>query len=140
MKEQTKALFSRFRHLILYGIIGSFSAGLDLAIYTVLVSFVGMSYLMANCISVLAGITSSFCLNRNYNFRVRDNVVRRFAIFLAVGLFGLLLSNIILYICIDIFCVHKIIAKLLSIILVVGIQFLLNKFITFKPSIPNEQN
>ena len=44
MKEKAKFIFNKFRHLILYGIIGSFAAGLDFLIYTVLVQLVGIPY------------------------------------------------------------------------------------------------
>lgn len=132
--ELIKKLYFKFRHLILYGIIGSFSSGLDFAIYTLLVQVVGLQYIIANCISVLGGISTSFILNRNYNFQVKDNTKRRFAIFLTVGLCGLMLSNIILYVCIDVLDMNKIISKLLSIVLVVFFQFIVNKYLTFKPS------
>lgn len=134
MIEFIKKLYYKFHHLILYGIIGSFSSGLDFAIYTFLVQVVGVQYLVANCISVLGGITTSFILNRNYNFKVKDNTKRRFTIFLTVGLCGLVLSNLILYVCIDVLDMNKLISKLLSIALVVFFQFLVNKYLTFKPS------
>lgn len=129
-----KKFYCKFRHIVLYGIIGSFSSGLDFAIYTLLVQVVGLQYIFANCISVLGGISTSFVLNRNYNFQVKDNTKRRFAIFLTVGLCGLMLSNLILYVCIDVLDLNKIISKLLSIVLVVFFQFLVNKYFTFKPS------
>ncbi len=134
MKEIIAALYHKFRHLILYGIIGSFSSTLDFLIYTILVQIVGLQYIISNCISVLGGITTSFILNRNYNFKVKDHAKRRFSIFLTVGLCGLLMSNIILYLCIDVWSMDKLISKLLSIVLVVLFQFLINKYFTFKPS------
>ena len=132
MKNLLNKLYHKFHHLILYGIIGSFSSSLDFTIYTILVQCLGLQYLLANCISVLGGITTSFILNRNYNFKVKDNTKRRFAIFLTVGLCGLMLSNLILYVCIDVIGLNKVISKLLSIVLVVFFQFLLNKYLTFK--------
>jgi len=134
MKDLIKTLYQKFHHLILYGIIGSFSSGLDFAIYTVLVQVLGVHYIMANCISVVAGISTSFILNRNYNFKVKDKTGRRFGIFLCVGFTGLLLSNLILYTCINTFALNKIVSKLLSIVLVVFFQFLVNKYFTFKPN------
>lgn len=133
MLELIKTLYQKSHHLILYGIIGSFSSGLDFAIYTLLVQVLGVQYLLANCISVLAGISTSFTLNRNYNFKVKDNTTRRFSIFLCVGLCGLMMSNLILYTCINYFEMNKIVSKLLSIVLVVFFQFLVNKYLTFKP-------
>ena len=134
MKQIIKTLYKRFHHLVLYGIIGSFSSGLDFLIYTFLVQLVGLQYLVANCISVVAGISTSFYLNRNYNFKVKDHTKRRFSIFLTVGLCGLVMSNLILYLCIDNLGMDKLISKLLSIVLVVFFQFLVNKYLTFKPT------
>lgn len=127
-----KRVYCKFRNLILYGIIGSFTSFLDFCVFTFLSSYVGIHYLVANCISVLVGITTSFLLNRSYNFRVKDKTKQRFAIFLTVGLCGLMLSNLILYIGIDMLHGEEIIVKLASILLVVGFQFLMNKFVTFR--------
>lgn len=126
-------LYRKFRNLILYGIIGSFTSGLDFCVFTVLSRFLDVHYLLANFISVLVGITTSFVLNRTYNFKVKDRSKQRFVIFLIIGLCGLCLSNLILWIGIEQLYENKNIVKLASIILVVGFQFLLNKFVTFKP-------
>ena len=134
MMQIVKTLYKKYHHLVLYGIIGSFSSGLDFLIYTLLVQLVGLQYLVANCISVVAGISTSFYLNRNYNFKVKDHTKRRFSIFLTVGLCGLVMSNLILYLCIDNLGMDKLTSKLLSILLVVFFQFLVNKYLTFKPT------
>ena len=125
-------LYQRFRNLILYGIIGSFTSALDFAVFTMLSKYIGIHYIVANCISVLIGISTSFALNRSINFKVKDKTGKRFLIFLTVGLCGLLLSNVILYVGIDMLSGDELIVKLASIVLVVGFQFILNKFITFK--------
>lgn len=125
--------YGKFRNLILYGIIGCCASGLDFLIYTVLITVAGCHYIFSNSISVLAGIATSFILNRNYNFRVKDNTKKRFFIFLTVGLCGMLLSNLILWMCIYHLEMNKIVSKICSIILVVCFQFLINKYVTFKP-------
>ena len=127
-----RRVYYKFRNLILYGIIGSFTSFLDFCVFTLLASYAGIHYLVANCISVLVGITTSFLLNRSYNFKVKDKTKQRFAIFLMVGLCRLMLSNLILYIGIDMLHGEDVIVKLASIVLVVGFQFLMNKFVTFR--------
>lgn len=127
------SIYDKFRNLILYGLIGCFSAGLDFCIYTLFVQVAGIHYLPSNCISVLAGISTSFLLNRNYNFKVKDNTQRRFLLFLTVGLCGMVLSNLILYVSIELLGINPIFSKVLSIVLVVFFQFIINKYITFKP-------
>ncbi|MDD6553089.1 MAG: GtrA family protein [Prevotellaceae bacterium] len=131
-------LYGKFRSLILYGIIGCCSSGVDFLLYTFFVSVLDWYYLVSNCISVLAGIVISFTLNRNYNFKVKDKTKQRFSIFLTVGLCGMLLSNLILWVCISQLELNKIVSKLLSIVLVVFFQFLFNKYITFRPSKINQ--
>lgn len=129
-----KRIYRKFDHLILYGIIGSFTASLDFIIYTILVEVFGVQYLVANCFSVLVGIISSFYLNRSFNFKVKDHTKKRFSIFLTIGLCGLICSNLLLYLLIDVMSMDKLISKLLSLGLVVFLQFLANKYITFKIS------
>lgn len=125
-------LYQRFRNLILYGIIGSFTSALDFAVFTMLSKYIGIHYIVANCISVLVGISTSFALNRSFNFKVKDKTGKRFIIFLTVGICGLVLSNLILFVGINMLNCDELIVKLASIFLVVGFQFLLNKFVTFK--------
>lgn len=127
-----KLLYHKFRTLILYGVIGCCSSSIDFLIYTFLVSYIGFNYLLANCISVLTGILTSFTLNRKYNFKVKDKTVKRFIIFFTVGLCGMMASNAILYICIDVMHWHELLSKLLSIVFVVLGQFIINKYVTFK--------
>ena len=125
-------LYKKFRVLILYGVIGCFASTLDFITFTILARYIGVYYLIANCISVLVGIITSFLLNRAYNFKVKDKIIRRFLIFFSVGLCGMLFSNFILWIGIDKLGADTIIVKILSIVIVVVVQFLLNKYVTFR--------
>jgi putative flippase GtrA len=126
------SLYQKNRSLLLYGAIGCVSAGLDFVVYFFLVNFLHVHYLYANILSIIIGITTSFLLNRRYNFKVLDKFKRRFVMFLFVGLSGLFLSSLILYVCVHQLQLDNLLSKLLSIILVVFLQFLTNKNVTFK--------
>lgn len=132
IKQIILNIYSKFRNLILYGIIGIFSAGLDFIIFYALTTIVEVFYLIANVFSVTIGITTSFILNRKYNFKVIDKVFKRYLIFVSVGSFGLLLSSALLYFFIDVLTLDIIVSKVLSIVFVVLIQFFLNRYITFR--------
>lgn len=125
-------LYSRFRNLILYGIIGSCTATLDFLIFTALTQGLNLYYIVANIISCSTGILCSFLLNRKYNFKVTDHTARRLLIFVAVGLTGMLLSSLILRITIEQLQWNELLSKLVSIVIVVLFQFLLNKHISFR--------
>ena len=132
VKMNINKLLIKYRTLLLYGIIGSFCAGLDFIIFYALTSYLHLFYLIANMLSVIIGISFSFILNRNINFRVKDNTVKRYSIFFAVGISGLLLSSLLLTALIELMKFNGIIAKLCSIVIVVILQYIANKNITFR--------
>lgn len=132
ISELIKALYSKFRNLILYGIIGSCTATLDFLIFTGLTQWTPIHYIIANIISCSTGISCSFLLNRKYNFKVTDHTFRRMVIFFSVGIFGMFLSSAILHFCIDNLHWGELVSKLTSIVIVVIIQFFLNKYISFR--------
>lgn len=132
IKKLVTSLYSKFRNLILYGIIGCCTASLDFLIFTGLTQFTSIHYIIANVISCSTGILCSFLLNRKYNFKVTDHTMRRMVVFFSVGVFGLFLSSVILHFCVDDLHWGELISKLTSIVIVVIIQFFLNKYISFR--------
>lgn len=132
MKGIIETLYQKFRNLILYGLIGGLSSSVDFIVYTALVKYVMENYLIANSLSVTVGILISFTLNRKYNFKVTDKTAKRFLMFFAVGFSGMIVSNVLLYLFIDVMQLNEILSKLLSIVVVVICQFIVNKYITFK--------
>lgn len=120
------------KQLTLYGIIGAIAASIDFAFFNILTIYTGLHYIVANCISVLAGIFTSFSLNRTFNFKVTDKTAIRFGIFFTIGILGLALSNVILWLGVEQYKYDETITKIASIFIVAFIQFILNKFITFK--------
>lgn len=132
MRNVISSLYSRFRNLILYGIIGGACAALDFTIYSLLCHFELLPYLWSNVVSIHCGIICSFFLNRTYNFKVKNKSFQRFLSFYAVGLIGLGISELMLYLMVEIKSWNEIVCKLISIVVVALIQFVLNKYITFK--------
>lgn len=130
--EIINRLFNKYRQLVLYLIIGGLCASIDYLIFLILTYFFNINYLIANIFSVNAGIITSFILNRNFNFKIKDNVANRFLSFYLVGLFGLLISFVILFAMVELLHYNEQIIKIVSIVIIALIQFLLNKFITFK--------
>ena len=127
-----KEVYQRFRNLILYGLIGGCCAALDFCIYSCMCYWDIMHYLWANIISIHVGIFMSFILNRSFNFKVKDKTTQRFLSFYAVGLTGLGISELMLYLMVTLCGMNELLCKLISIVVVALIQFVLNKYITFK--------
>lgn len=125
-----EARWEFLRTFILYGLIGAISAATDTGVFYLLFNRMGLDEFIANGISVHVGIFLSFFLNRNFNFRKTDQTGRRFISFYLTGLFGLLLSSVILWIG-NRLAVNPMAAKLFSVVIVAVTQFLINRAVAF---------
>ena len=114
-----------------YGVIGVTGVTIDFILFAVLVR-AGILPVVATTISTLAGITNNYTWNSLLNFRLKLSS-KRGAKFLTVGLIGLAASAGLLQLLITV-GLDPITAKWLSIPVVVGGQFLANKFWTFRTS------
>ena len=118
------------RNLILYGIIGTISAGFDALVFYLLFDKLAINKFVANVISVHFGIFLSFFLNSFYNFKKTDKMGKRFFSFYLTGLFGLGLSTLILYaggrLRIDVMA-----TKVFSVVFVALVQFIINRAVAF---------
>ena len=119
------------RNLILYGIIGGVSSGLDALVFAILVKGLGINQFIANTISIHCGIFLSFFLNSRYNFKKTDDFWGRFIPFYLTGLFGLALSQGILWLG-GYFGADALITKLVSIVIVALVQFFINRSVAFR--------
>lgn len=123
-------LAKKHRNLLLYGIIGASGALIDLILYIILFKL-GIPPAIATFISVSFGIANNFFLNSKYNFQVTDHIFHRFINFYLTGVFGALLSALLIYSFVSGLNLDPILAKLLTIVPVVVLQFLINKKVTF---------
>lgn len=115
---------------ILYCICGGMGVSTDYAIYYLAVTG-GMWYQGANALGYLAGTLMSFTLNRVFTFGMRDRVLQRLFMFLAVAAVGFAASALMLYLLVQWLHLDPRIAKLLTLPMVVVLQFALNRRITF---------
>jgi UDP-galactopyranose mutase len=122
--------FPVIRQIFLYGIIGSFSAGIDASLFFIL-SKMAVNLYGANFISINCAICISFLLNSFVNFKMTKKLLNRALKFFIVCYFGLLFSMIILYAGVNILRRQAIAVKIFSVFFVASIQFCFNKFFTF---------
>lgn len=132
-----KAILRSSRQLIFYGMIGCMGASLDFIIFWVLTNRGGLHYQISNFIGVLFGITNNFVLNAFFNFKTTDRLLVRFVSFLGIGLTGWGMSAGLLRVFIGRMGMENAYAKLLTIFFVTAVQFVLNKFITFRKGAKN---
>lgn len=118
---------------LLYCLCGGVGVTTDYGIFYLAIS-AGMWYQGANALGYLAGTLISFTLNRIFTFGVRDRVLQRLASFLAVAAVGFSASALLLWLLVTYAHLDARIAKLLTLPMVVLLQFSLNRRLTFNLS------
>lgn len=125
-------LKNEFKHLIKYGVIGCSGAGLDFLLYSLLVLLTPWHYQWINLLSTSCGILNNFFLNALLNFKTKDHLLLRLCSFYTVGLIGIGITATLLFLLIECFSINAVIAKIITIFVVTAVQFILNRFVTFK--------
>lgn len=112
--------------------IGFTGATLDYIIYLILFNKLGVSPDIASFLSMSVSIVNNFIWNSKFNFKKTDNFKRRMISFYAVGIFGMILTSLVINITYYVFHFDANIVKLVMIPVIAVIQFILNKKISFK--------
>lgn len=92
----------------------------------------GFSYLIVNPISYLLPTISSFYLNRKWTFKSEGKVHKEGILFFAVIGFAWLVQYAFLYILVEKVAIDPIVAQVFGMVIFTGINFLGQKFVTFK--------
>ena len=131
-----KGTFSRNRQFILYCAIGASGAALDFLVYSLLLKTTALHYQAANAVGYASGTLLSFFLNAHYNFKTRDRVALRLVSFCTVALLGWAASAGTLYLLVARLGLDKYLSKLVTLAVVVALQYNLNRLISFRKSPP----
>jgi len=127
-----KKLLLRKKQFLLYCLIGASGASLDFGTYSLLVNTRWLDYQGANATGYACGTLLSFTLNAHYNFRITDRLAARLASFFGVAFLGWLVSAGLLHLLIGTYGVNKYAAKLVSLVVIVLLQYNLNRLVSFR--------
>jgi len=119
------------KRLLKYLALGGCGATSDTLLFYLL-NKEGMTPILSNSLSISVGIAISYSLNSRYTFN-QEKISRITATkFLFVGILGLAVSNLLLWLLIEQASTPTIVGKLLTLPLVAIIQFIINQSWTFK--------
>lgn len=116
---------------LLYCICGGIGVLSDYSVFYIAITM-GGGYQASNAVGYLTGTLVSFVLNRKITFDVRDQTTRRLAMFLGVAGIGFITSALLLELLVNLLAVDARYAKILTLPVVVVLQFSLNRWITFR--------
>lgn len=134
LKQFLTQQFQARRQFIIYSIIGICGVSVDYGIFFVLHNFFNFDAQLANLVSTPIAITNNFIWNVIFNFKTKDKLVQRYLSFFAVGMVGLVITAVIIEAFVNRAGINANIVKAGSIVVVVLVQYNLNRRITFKKS------
>lgn len=146
------------KELIKYGLVGCVGLVIDMGLYFLLTKIWNIEYpsilveivspiikffkatddprttyvAISNVISSSLAIINNFILNSYFTFKVKDRKVKRFVSFASIAAFGVVISTSMITVLINSLQMNEMIAKIIAILTVAMMQFLINKYFTFK--------
>lgn len=132
-------LLNKYHNSILqfikFGLIGFSNTIISYVCYALLV-YLGVNYLISNIIAFIISVLNSYYWNNKYVFK-RNGVEKRsnlkviLKVFISYGLTGLILNSFLLWLWVVNFDISEYIAPIISLIITIPINFLLNKLWAF---------
>lgn len=128
-----KEINQNFKQLIKYGAVGVLNTAVDFLVYQLL-TFIGMNYAVAQCISYSCGILNSYLFNSRWTFKEdAKREKNEFVSFVVVNIISLGLSVLLLKVCYDVLGIESdLVSKAIVTPIVMVINFIGTKLLVFK--------
>ena len=128
------------RKAISFGLIGAINTLVDLAVFWIALTLIGLVPLLANLASWLVAVSGSYFMNCFTTFAAesgRKATVRTYAGFVASGMAGFAMSSAALLIAAMFMSILA--AKLLAVAVSFAVNFSLSHFVIFRPRLPSNE-
>lgn len=125
-------IFDDVKRFVKFGVVGVLNTLINWIIFIIL-SANGVYYIISNIIAYTVATINSYLLNSKWVFNNGDNYTKETTIkFIILNFIGLVLNTAILYILVDILNIKKVIAMIITTIIVMIINYFVNKLWVFK--------
>ncbi len=133
--ENAKEYVEKLFQFVKFGIVGLSNTVISYVVYLLFYSL-GVNYIVASALGFLISVINSFFWNNKYVFKKENSEKRNLLnvflkTFAAYAGTGLILSNILLIIWVEVLGIPKTIAPIISLLITIPLNFILNKFWAF---------
>lgn len=122
------------KHAFKYYVVGVSGVLVNLGILYVLKEYVGLWYLVSSAIAIYVSMTTNFFLNKAWTFNdtaIKQPVIFMYVKFIGISIIGMLIQLGFNYLFVDKAHLYYLLAALISIVIASGVNFILNRHITF---------
>ncbi len=114
-----------------YLVIGLVAMAIDLGLYFYLANFLKITPIPSLVIAVGVAIVFGFVMNQKYNFKVESALWKRFVSYASINSGGLIAGVVAMYIFNTRLGFDDNVVRVASLVFIVGVQYLLNRIISF---------
>lgn len=136
MNDLKNKLFNK--ETISYVIFGVLTTAVDFVFYFIFAKLFGVNYLVSNVISWMAAVIFAFITNKIFVFESKSysfsTLIDEIPSFIEARVFSLVFSLVYIYMSVILLGMNDLVAKVLSCIFVVIINYVLSKFFIFNTS------
>ena len=120
--------------LFRYAFVGGFAFIVDFILLYILTEFAHLHSIISATIAFVAGLVVNYFISTQWIFRQSklSNIVWEFIIYTIIGIIGLILNDLLLFIFTDYLHIHYMISKIITAVLVMGWNFVGRRTILFK--------
>ena len=125
-------LMSTIKQFIKFGLVGVSNTLISLGTYYLLY-FLGVNFLIAKTVGFIVSVLNSYYWNNKYVFKKTQegHLKPLIKTFLSYGS-TFLLSTVLLFVIVQYFGISEVIAPIVTLIITIPLNFLMNKFWAFK--------
>lgn len=138
-----KKLFKKYRELIMYAIFGVLTTLINIGVFYVLKKL-GVGTYVNNTIAWIASVLFAFVTNKYYvfNSKARDKktFTKEAISFFGARLVSYFIDMGLMYLLIDIINIDKMLAKIITNVIVIIINYVVSKLVVFRKEWSNEKN
>lgn len=134
-----RELLKKYRELIVYGIVGVMTTLLNLAVYFVLTSWLGVHYIVSDIIAWIVCFIFSFVTNKLYVFKsarwTPDVLLKEVSKFFTSSVFTGIVDVGLLYAMVDLLHINGTVSKIVDNVVIIILNYILRKLWVFKEKV-----
>ena len=128
-------IYKKYKEIINYLIAGVLTTIVSILSYILFKNICNIHYIISNILSWIIAVISAYIINSKYVFesnKKNKGKIREFISFVSCRILSLIIETIAMYLMVDIITINDDISKIIAQFIVLVLNYIFSKFLTFK--------